>query len=84
MVAVNARDRCDPYDYWFRARHYCKAPSEQVAMVMNHSINGEPFREIVNESDICKLEYKPFWHNTWIKDENEAVATGRPVKNIFR
>lgn len=84
MTSVNARDRCDPYEYWFRAKHSCNSPNDEISMVMGHSINGGPFREIVNEKNICKLEYTPFMHNSWIKDETEAPITGKPVKNIYR
>jgi hypothetical protein len=85
FAEVDAASRCDPYNLWFRAKHrYCTDPSVKYKMVLNHSINGEPFREIVNEPDLCALEYHPFSRNSWIKDESEAPAVARPVQNFFR
>jgi hypothetical protein len=78
-----AQYRCDPYNIWFRARNeYCSDPNAKYGMVFNHSINGGPFKQTVNEENICDLEYRPFGRNAWIKDENDAPAVARPVKNI--
>jgi hypothetical protein len=85
LAEVDALSRCDPYNVWFRAKHqFCADPNTKYRMVLNHSINGEPFREIVNEPDLCALEYRPFNRNSWIKDETEAPAVARPVQNFFR
>ncbi|WKA26406.1 hypothetical protein [Bradyrhizobium roseum] len=85
FAEVDAVSRCDPYDLWFRAKHrYCAGLSAKYGMILNHSINGEPFREIVNEPDVCTLVYHPFSRNSWIKDEKEAPAVARPVQNFFR
>jgi hypothetical protein len=85
FAEVDALSRCDPYNLWFRAKHwYCTGSSAKYKMVLNHSINGEPFREIVNEPDLCALEYRPFSRNSWIKDEKQAPAVARPVQNFFR
>lgn len=82
----SARQRCDPYRHWFRAKkRYCYEGSEEkIAMKMTHSINGGPFYLIVDEPDICVLKYKPFEHNEWIKTEDEAKPTARPRKNYYR
>jgi hypothetical protein len=83
--SANARNRCDPYDIWFRAKNrFCKTPGDQVSMGLSHSINGHPFQEIVNESDICGLRYRPFGRNSWIKDEKQAPIVGQPVQNFYR
>jgi len=83
--SVNPRMRCDPYEYWFRAKNaLCRGSGQAYAFQMNHSINGGPFYRIVDEPDLCKLEYKAFSHNAWIKTENEAAMIGRPVKNGYR
>lgn len=80
----NALHRCDPYGYFSTAKNrYCN-PSNTVSLVLNHSINGGPFYQIVNVDDICKLEYKPFAHNSWIKTEKDAPQIGRPVQNFYR
>ena len=85
FTEADALSRCDPYNFWFRAKNwYCTGSSAKYKMVLNHSINGEPFREIVNEPDLCALEYRPFSRNSWIKDEREAPAVARPVQNFFR
>jgi hypothetical protein len=77
--------RCDPYGFWFRAKQsYCADSNATYSMVLNHSINGEPFKTIVNEPNLCVLEYHPFSRNSWIKDEKEAPAIARPVQNFIR
>lgn len=81
-----ARNRCDPYRYWFRLKErYCTPyNTSKYSLKMTHSINGGPFYLIVNEPDICTLEYKPFSHNDWIKTEKEAKPTARPRQNYYR
>ncbi|WP_316203130.1 MULTISPECIES: hypothetical protein [unclassified Bradyrhizobium] len=82
---ANAWRRCDPYAVWMRAKQaYCSDKESKYRLAFNHSINGEPFREIVNEPDLCRLKYYPFSRNTWIKDEKAAPAVGRPVQNFYR
>jgi hypothetical protein len=82
---ISARFRCDPWPFLFTAQQrYCKSPNPQkIHFRLNHSINGGPFYEIVNEDDLCALTYKPFSHNDWIKMPPEAKPVGRPVKNLF-
>jgi hypothetical protein len=83
--SINPRLRCDPYEYWFRAKNaFCRKSGEAYSFQMNHSINGGPFYRIVDEPDLCTLEYKAFGHNAWIKTEKEALAIGRPAKNSYR
>lgn len=85
-VSVNPRNRCDPYEYWFRAKNtFCeKSDGGEYSLTFTHSINGGPFLEIVNERDLCHLDYRAFAHNSWIKLEDEAAAVGRPVANRYR
>lgn len=84
--SANARHRCDPYRYWFpMKKKLCTAANKQkYSFKMTHSINGGPFYLIVDEPDICALEYKPFSHNDWIKTEKEAKPTARPRQNFYR
>jgi len=84
--ATSARNRCDPYRYWFRNKmRLCKPENTgKYRMVMTHSINGGPFMLIVDEPDLCALKYKPFSHNEWIKTEDEAIPTARPQENFYR
>jgi hypothetical protein len=85
MRSASARFRCDPYFVWFLAKNiHCGAGEGPIKMVYNHSVNGRNFREIVNEPDICNLEYKAFGHNSWIKDETTAPIGGVPVQNIYQ
>jgi hypothetical protein len=85
-ISTNARFRCDPWPYFSVAkRTYCHADSGDTPIHFRliHSINGGPFYEIVNAPNLCDLEYRPFTHNTWIKDETTAPIVGRPVKNYY-
>lgn len=84
--SATARHRCDPYRYWFtHKKRFCHEGNDQkISMKMTHSINGGPFYLIVDEPDICALEYKPFSRNEWIKTEEEATPTARPRKNFYR
>lgn len=85
LRTANARMRCNPYDMWFQAKHkYCSTDGGPIAMQYTHSVNGRAFREIVNEPDICQLEYKAFGRNAWIKDESTAPSIGIPVQSIYR
>lgn len=84
-TSSTARDRCDPYRFWFgiQQRACRHNPDQKYSLNLRHSINGGPFYEIVNEDDMCSLSYKPFSHNEWIKTEDEAPAVGRPRKNLY-
>ena len=84
-TSKTARNRCDPYQLWFRVyQKECRQnPSKKISVKLLHSINGGPFYEIVNEDDACSLSYKPFGRNEWIKTQDEAPAVGRPRKNIY-
>jgi hypothetical protein len=80
-----AHYRCDPYSHWFRAtRRYCQSdPDRVLSFRLDHSINGGPFYRIVDEADLCRLQYKAFSKNDWIKTEATAEAVGRPHKNLY-
>lgn len=85
----NARSRCDVYEYWFRLQHeYCgenARSSAPVSFTVSHSINGGPYYRIVEEADLCALEYKPFSKNAWIKNPEDAVITGNANRyNFYR
>lgn len=76
--------RCDPYEQWVRIQALCKIKGVQrVSLQFDHSVNGGPFYRIVDEEDMCGVEYQPFRHNEWIKIPPEAPAVGRPVENIY-
>ena len=82
-----ARDRCDPYVRWFFIQQVCEREEEALASVswtFDHSINGNAFYRIVDETDACTLEYHAFGHDEWIKTPKEgAEVIGYPVKNIY-
>jgi hypothetical protein len=82
---ISARFRCDPWPFLYTAQQrYCKISNPpKINFRLNHSINGGPFYEIVNEEDLCALTYKPFSHNDWIKMPPEAKPVGRPLKNLY-
>jgi hypothetical protein len=81
---TEARFRCDPYRFWFRAHaSLCPDTSKKYQITYRRSVNGNPFRELVNESDLCSLSYHPFGRNAWIKNEKDAPAVGRPVQNYI-
>ena len=85
--SINARNRCDPYDYWFFINQVCKRESEdleRVTWTFDHSINGGPFYRIVETDDACGLEYHPWSHDKWIRTPEEgADIIGYPVKNLY-
>lgn len=85
-IGSSARNRCDPYNKWFRFKQICNKSSgvKNIEWTLDHSINGGPFLRIVDEVNVCELEYQPFRHNNWIKTEGDnPEVIGWPVKNFF-
>lgn len=79
-----ARDRCDPYTAVEKYKKFCTKNIERISITHDHSINGGPFYRIVDEYNLCNLNYRPFVHNSWIKSELEGPQiVGFPVKNFF-
>lgn len=81
-----ARNRCDPYRYWFFYQQVCTryGDIERISWTFDHSINGNDFLRIVDVPDVCTLTYTPFGRNEWIKTHADApAAVGKPVKNIY-
>lgn len=82
-----ARNRCDPYQHWFKLQSKCAASErvERISWVFDHSVNGGPFLRIVDVADVCALDYKPFSRNEWIRTEKDnPPIVGYPVENIYR
>jgi hypothetical protein len=82
----SARSRCNPYNRWFRLKQVCLRNPEvsEISWTFDHSVNGGPFYRIVDEENVCNLEYHAFRHNEWIKTPVEgAPAVGRPVENVY-
>ena len=88
QVKESARNRCDPYRFWFAMKQNCESAQREgirSEWTLDHSINGGPFLRIVDERDVCTLEYKPFSRNTWIKTEKDnPEIIGYPVENHYR
>ncbi len=79
-----AMRRCSPYTVWFFIANQCKKYNNtiQVRWTYDHSVNGSPFYRIVDQNDSCKLDYKAFSRNEWIRDERlPEYIIGYPVKN---
>lgn len=86
LESNSARNRCDPYRTWFYLQQACQRDTSiaHITWTFDHSINGEPFYRIVDESNACILEYKALGHNQWIKTpETGAPVIGYPVKNFY-
>ena len=83
--SASARNRCDPYGLMKAAQHrFCRFDNnKKYAVSFDHSINGGPFYRIVQETDLCALEYKPFSKNEWIRTPDKTYPTGRPTKNFY-
>jgi len=83
--SIIARDRCQPYEYWFPLKKMCEQDEsiKQIEWQFTHSINGGPFYKIVDIQNACNLIYAPMRHNEWIKTEKDAEIMGYPVKNIY-
>ena len=79
----NAEARCDPYTIWQEHRYLCNANVSRVSMQQDQAINGGPFYRIVDEANICNLNYQPFVHNSWIKEPPQAPLVGYSVKDPY-
>jgi len=80
----DAWNRCDPYEWWSKLQALCGNPTiSHIALRFDHSINGGPFYRIVDEQDICGVDYRFFAHNPWIKLPGEAQIVGYPVQNWY-
>lgn len=78
-------NRCFVFDIFQQIKSECKKfPIDtKVSWTYWQSRNGSPFYELINEKDACKLSYKPFSHNEWIKYPTDSLIKGYPFKNNF-
>lgn len=84
VESPRAETRCAPYTFWQQYLFLCSQQSvSAVAFTFDHAINGGPFYRVVDEADMCHLDFKTFSHNKWIKSPPEAPATGYSVKNSY-
>jgi hypothetical protein len=73
---------CDPYILWFKSRTLCaQKDTMRVALYMQHSINGGPYYEVVNEANICTLPYSLWSHNPWV--HTDRILGDNPPQNSF-
>jgi len=82
----NARNRCDPYNYWFKYKQVCIRGEDKISRIswtFDHSVNGGPFYRIIDEKNICNLDYSFYSHNKWIKDNNNSELIAYPLKNFY-
>lgn len=86
-VSSASRNRCEPEAYLQRLQKGCyiaNTKSKTVSFTLYHSINGGAFYKIVDEDDVCDLQYMPFKRNFWILSEQDnPEILGYPVKNFF-
>lgn len=63
--------RCDPYRNWFILNKTCEVNQNinNIKWLYYVSLNGSYYHKVVDTEDICKLKYRPFRHNEWIKDD---------------
>lgn len=72
---------CDPYEEWFKIKRWCNPEKvTKVEWTYDHSLNGLPYKRIVDEKNACTLVYKPFFHNTWIQ-EGGVYVDKKVIKN---
>ncbi len=77
--------RCEAYRAWFLLRQSCSRPGvHAVRLNLDLSINGEPYYRIVDNVNVCEVEYRVFAENSWIKTPSRgARVTGNPKKNRY-
>lgn len=80
---VRANHRCDPYPVMARLQALYCAQGQPTAWTFDHSINGGPFKRIVDVPDVCALHYSTFSKNDWIRTEDTAVDVGLSAKNMY-
>lgn len=80
--STNSMTRCYPQWTLQRLQKRCVSDGNRLSWSLIHSKNGEPFYEMVQVDDICKIEYRPFAHNKWLKTpETGAILKGYPERN---
>jgi hypothetical protein len=85
QASYDSRNRCDPYLYLVSLqKKYCQGgvATSSLSWTFDHSINGEPYKRIVDTKNLCALVYKPFTHNTWIDSSEETVTIAKAYKNL--
>jgi hypothetical protein len=76
-----ARRRCSPFLILQRAQRLCNGRMRPFPLVVNQSMNGQPFLRIVDLPDACEVEATLFGKNSWIIPADQAAIVGYPAYN---
>ena len=78
-----AMSACDPYEEWYKIKRWCDLEKvTNIEWTYDHSLNGAPYRRIVDVKNACELTYHPFSHNEWIREDG-ATIDKKVIKNSF-
>lgn len=82
--SYTAMNRCSSYSKWFNAQLRCRRPEVQsIHWTFDHSVNGAPFRRIIDLADVCREKFSAFSHNEWIRSSaEEAPVVAYPEPNL--
>lgn len=74
-----AYERVVPFALWSRLRPLCARDHvERVSWTLDLSMNGGPFRRVVDLADACAAEFSPFARNRWLDPNGPVVGYPRP------
>lgn len=80
-----ALSRCDPYTTWFTLKQRClNTTVDTISLKYSVSLNGANFRIVVDEVDVCRLEYSAFKHNDWLHDSRIDSATPVYKNSLYK
>lgn len=78
-----ARGRCGPRLGLMRIHKFCQElKPTAIQWTLDQSINGDPFYQIVQTEDACRLSYSLFGKNEWMTLQNPPVV-GFPRVNAL-
>lgn len=67
---------CRPYYQWYVLKQRCLHNNLKSALLtMDIAINLEPYRRVLDEVNVCAVEYHPLRHNPWILIDRENLET---------
>jgi hypothetical protein len=79
-----AMRRASPYNIWYELNQICKDTNVgTIKWRYYSSINGNPFYQLINTENMCKLKYHTFRENDWIlTPETKAPLVGYPEYSV--
>ena len=81
-TSENGYQRIRPFTHWFRIQKRCQEkPIERVEWIMAVSVDGSPYRELINVPNACNLQYSSWGHNEWMHVDGKIV--GYPGPNYY-